>query len=84
MAEERVPTTGPLSGRTFVITGTLDAYSRDEASRLLTERGAKVTSSVSRRTDYVIAGSNPGSKIDKARELGVEILDEAGLAKLLG
>jgi DNA ligase (NAD+) len=84
MAEERVPTTGPLSGRTFVITGTLDAYSRDEASRLLTERGAKVTSSVSRRTDYVIAGANPGSKIDKARELGVEILDEAGLAKLLG
>lgn len=83
MAEERSAPTGPLVGKTFVITGTLDAWSRDEASRLLTARGAKVTSSVSKKTDYLVAGQSAGSKLDRARELGVEILDEAGLAALL-
>ena len=83
MAEKRKAASGPLVGKTFVITGTLDEWSRDEASRLLTERGAKVTSSVSKKTDYLVAGSNAGTKLDKARELGVEVIDEAGLAKLL-
>jgi DNA ligase (NAD+) len=82
-AEERKTATGPLAGKTFVITGTLEDWSRDEAARLLTERGAKVTSSVSRKTDCLVAGSNAGSKLDKARELGVEVIDEAGLRKLL-
>jgi len=83
LKEERKTASGPLHGRTFVITGTLEAWSREEASRLLQERGAKVTSSVSRKTDFVVAGSSPGSKIDKANELGVEVIDEAGLQKLL-
>jgi DNA ligase (NAD+) len=84
LAEERRKAQGPLAGKTFVITGTLDAWSREEASRLLTEKGAKVTSSVSKRTDYLVAGENPGSKLEKARELGVEVIDEEGLRKLLG
>jgi DNA ligase (NAD+) len=83
MAEDRKAATGPLVGKTFVITGTLDEWSRDEASRLLTERGAKVTSSVSKKTDYLVAGENAGSKLEKARELGVEVIDESELAKLL-
>ncbi|HYZ90905.1 MAG TPA: NAD-dependent DNA ligase LigA [Actinomycetota bacterium] len=83
MEEERRAATGPLVGKTFVITGTLDEWSRDEASRLLTERGAKVTSSVSKRTDFLVAGDNAGSKLDKARELGVEIIGETELANLL-
>lgn len=83
MAEERTPRTGPLVGKTFVITGTLEEWSRDEASRLLVERGAKVTSSVSKKTDYLVAGENAGSKLEKARDLGVDIIDEAGLRDLL-
>ncbi len=82
-AEERKAAAGPLAGKTFVITGTLEEWSRDEASRLLAERGAKVTSSVSKKTDYLVAGPNAGSKLDKARELGVEVIDESELAKLL-
>jgi DNA ligase (NAD+) len=70
-------------GKTFVITGTLEAWSREEAKELIEARGGKVTSSVSKKTDYLVAGESPGSKLDKATELGVEILDEAGLEKLL-
>ncbi len=84
MKEERRAAAGPLQGKTFVITGTLEEWSRDEATRLLVDRGAKVTSSVSKKTDYLVAGDSAGSKLDKANELGVEVLDEAGLRKLLG
>ncbi len=77
------PAESAIAGKTFVITGTLDAMSRDEAKVKLQQRGAKVSGSVSKKTDYVIVGADPGSKADKARELGVEILDEAALLKLL-
>jgi DNA ligase (NAD+) len=83
LAEERKKVTGPLAGKTFVITGTLDRWSREEAKELIEAKGAKVTSSVSKKTDYLVAGDAPGSKLDKATQLGVEVLDEAGLEKLL-
>jgi DNA ligase (NAD+) len=72
-----------LAGLTLVITGTLDGISRDEAKESVLARGGKVTGSVSRKTDYVVVGDNPGSKYDKAVELGIPILDVAGLADLL-
>ena len=75
--------TKPLAGKTFVLTGTLTTLTRDEAKSRLQALGAKVASSVSRKTDYVVAGENPGSKRDKAQELGVEILDEGDFLKLL-
>ena len=74
----------PLAGKTFVITGTLPTLGRDEAKDLLEAAGAKVAGSVSKKTDYLVAGAEAGSKLDKARELGVEILDEVGLMRLLG
>jgi DNA ligase (NAD+) len=73
----------PLAGLTFVITGTLPTLSRDEAKDLLEAAGAKVAGSVSKKTSYVVAGTEAGSKLDKARELGVSILDEEGLRALL-
>jgi DNA ligase (NAD+) len=73
----------PLAGKTFVLTGTLPTLSRDEAKDLLEAAGAKVAGSVSKKTDYVVAGEEAGSKLDKARELGVTIIDEAGLRALL-
>ena len=75
--------TAGLSGKTFVITGTLATLSRNEAKDRLTSQGAKVSGSVSAKTDYLIAGENPGSKLDKARSLGVRVLDEAGLFEYL-
>ncbi|HEX5274797.1 MAG TPA: NAD-dependent DNA ligase LigA [Candidatus Rubrimentiphilum sp.] len=75
--------TGKLSGKTFVLTGTLPNLTRDEAADLITQAGGKVTGSVSKKTDYVVAGSDPGSKYDRAQTLGVAIIDEAGLRKLL-
>jgi DNA ligase (NAD+) len=74
---------GPLVGKTFVITGSLEEFSRDEATAAITERGGKVTSSVSKKTDYVVVGAGPGSKFDKAVQLGIEVVDEAGFKKLL-
>jgi DNA ligase (NAD+) len=82
--EKRKKITGPLVGKTFVITGTLDGWSREEAKELIEARGGKVTSGVSKKTDYLVSGESPGSKLDKANELGVEVLDEAGLQRLLG
>jgi DNA ligase (NAD+) len=78
---ERVPK--PLSGQTIVLTGTLPTLSRDEAKAMLEEAGAKVAGSVSQKTSYVVAGSEAGSKLEKALALGVPVLDEAGLLSLL-
>ena len=74
---------GPLAGKTVVLTGTLDAYERTTLSELLESMGAKVTGSVSRKTDVVIAGREAGSKLGKARELGVQVWDEARLLREL-
>ena len=73
----------PLAGKTYVLTGTLPTLARDEAKELLERAGAKVAGSVSKKTTAVIAGADAGSKLDKARELGVTILDEAGLRALV-
>jgi DNA ligase (NAD+) len=72
-----------LSGLTFVLTGTLSTLSRDDAEALIQAHGGKVTGSVSRKTSYVVAGESAGSKLDKAQELGVSILDEDGLRTLI-
>lgn len=75
--------TGPLAGKTVVLTGTLPTLTRDEASALIRQAGGTVSNSVSKHTDYVLAGENPGSKLDKARALGVPVIDEAQFRKLL-
>ena len=83
--EEGAPQTGPkpLEGKTFVLTGALDSMTRDEAKERLEALGARVSSSVSRKTDFVVVGHDPGSKYDKARTLGVPTLDEAAFLELL-
>ena len=81
-ARSQLPQT--LAGKTFVLTGGLTSMTRDEAKRSLKALGAKVAESVSKKTDYVVAGEDPGSKLDRARELGVDVLDEAALKQLLG
>jgi DNA ligase (NAD+) len=73
----------PLAGKTFVLTGTLPSLEREEAKALIEAAGGKVSGSVSKKTHYVVAGEAAGSKLDKARELGVEVIDEAGLRRLL-
>jgi DNA ligase (NAD+) len=74
----------PLAGKTFVLTGTLKTLTREEAQEALVARGAKVSASVSKKTSYVVAGAQAGSKLNKARELKVTVLDEGELLKLLG
>ena len=75
---------GPLAGKTFVITGTLSRWSRKKAEELVEQLGGRASGSVSKKTDYVVAGENAGSKLDKAQKLGIEILDEQAFAKLTG
>ena len=72
-----------IVGKTFVLTGTLPGLTRSDAKRLIEAAGGKVAGSVSRRTDFVVAGAEAGSKLDKAHELGIPLLDEAGLRALL-
>ncbi|MDQ3765848.1 MAG: NAD-dependent DNA ligase LigA, partial [Actinomycetota bacterium] len=74
---------GPLESKSFVLTGSLEDFSRDEATRAIESLGGKVTSGVSKKTDFVVAGDNPGSKYDKALTLGVELLDEDAFRQLL-
>jgi DNA ligase (NAD+) len=71
-----------LKDKTVVVTGTLPSMSRDQARQWLIEQGAKVSASVSKRTDYLVAGADPGSKLEKALALGVEVLDEEQLRAL--
>jgi DNA ligase (NAD+) len=72
-----------LAGRTVVLTGALDGFTRDQATRAVEERGGRIASSVSKKTDYVVVGADPGSKAERARELGVTIVDETGFRQLL-
>ncbi|GAB4172688.1 MAG: NAD-dependent DNA ligase LigA [Rhodocyclaceae bacterium] len=82
-AAPRARATSAVGGRTFVLTGTLPGLAREDAKALIEAAGGKVSSSVSGRTDYVVAGENPGSKLDRARSLGVRVIDEAALRRML-
>jgi DNA ligase (NAD+) len=73
-----------IAGKTFVLTGTLPDMTRDEAKDRIEAAGGKVTGSVSKKTDYVVVGADAGSKLAKAEELGIALLDEEGLRRLLG
>ena len=73
-----------LAGKTFVLTGTLTKYTRDEATKMIEDAGGRVSGSVSKKTDYVVAGSDAGSKLDKAKELGVTVIEEKEMEKLVG
>ncbi|HEX2016395.1 MAG TPA: NAD-dependent DNA ligase LigA [Solirubrobacteraceae bacterium] len=77
------PGQGPLAGATFVLTGTLPTLTREQATERILAAGGRVTSSVSKKTDYLLAGETPGSKLDKAQRLGVRVIDEQGLLELL-
>jgi DNA ligase (NAD+) len=83
-AEEQAAASESLAGLTFVLTGTLPSMSRNEAKALIESNGGRVTGSVSGKTDYVVAGEAAGSKLDKAQQLGVPVLDEDGLRELVG
>jgi DNA ligase (NAD+) len=80
--EAAAPTRGPFTGLTFVVTGTLPSLSREAAREFIESRGGKVSDSVSKKSSYLVLGENPGSKLDKARELGVPVIDEAELRRL--
>ena len=82
--EKRAASAGPrpLEGKTVVVTGTLANYSRESIQERITELGGKASGSVSKKTDYVLAGESPGSKVDKARELGVKVISEKEFEKL--
>ena len=72
-----------MAGKTFVVTGTLEKYGREEIQELITQHGGRAASSVSKNTDYVVAGEEAGSKLEKARELGIPILTEQQFDELL-
>jgi DNA ligase (NAD+) len=80
--KRRATASGPLAGKTIVVTGTLENYSRESIQERILELGGKASTSVSKKTDYVLVGDSPGSKADKARELGVKIIDEREFEKL--
>ena len=82
-ASERRASGGPLEGKTLVLTGTLPELTREEAAALIKAAGGKVVNSVSKKTDYVVAGESPGSKLAKAEKFETEVLDEDGLRALL-
>ena len=82
-ASHAEPATDALAGLTFVLTGTLERYTRTEAAKEITSRGGKVAGSVSKKTSYVVAGADPGSKLDKAEALGVPVLDEPAFEALI-
>ncbi|NNE71330.1 MAG: NAD-dependent DNA ligase LigA, partial [Rhodothermales bacterium] len=72
----------PLAGKTFVVTGTLEGLSRTDAQNRIKSHGGKVTGSVSAKTDYLVVGANPGSKLEKAKTLGITVLDQAAFEEL--
>ncbi len=82
--EEHHPDSAPLSGKTFVFTGTLESYTRSEAKALVESQGGVVSSSVSRNTDYVVTGYSPGSKLRKAHDLGISVLNEEQFSEIMG
>ncbi len=82
--EPATPSDGALSGRTVVLTGTFPTLSREDATERVEAAGGKVTGSVSGKTDFVVAGDDPGSKLERARELGTEVIDEQRLLALIG
>jgi DNA ligase (NAD+) len=83
MKAEKKQRTSQLAGSTFVLTGSLPTFSRDEASTKIKDAGGKITSAVTKKTSYLVAGEKPGSKLDEAQKLGVRVIDEAGLLALL-
>ncbi len=85
MSEEKAPVTGdqPLEGKTFVLTGALQNMTRSEASEAIKKAGGRVSSSVSKNTDYVLVGESPGSKYDRAQKLGIQILTEEEFRSLI-
>jgi DNA ligase (NAD+) len=72
-----------FEGKQFVLTGKLSRFTRDEAKQMIEDRGGRVTGSVTKKTDYVVVGEDPGSKLDRAKELGISVLDEKGLVEML-